>query len=120
MKKKTRKIAKQLGATAGIVGGVAAAGYAAAKLLRKKSEGSEPGLADATGADDEHMQSSGQVETPEEMNLRDAKRAQDFEPGSNFDYGSTKRDIVGDPSARTSVGLENEPAQGTGGESSTI
>jgi hypothetical protein len=88
MKKKTKKIAKRIGTSAGIIGGVAAAGYAASRLLR-------------------HSQEVAPKETPAEMNLRDADRALDYEPGSNFDFSTPSRDVVGDPSARTSVGLES-------------
>jgi hypothetical protein len=82
-KKATKKIAKKIGTGAGIVGGVVAAGYAASKLLRHREE-----------------------DTPEKQNLRDADRALDYEPGGNFSYAAPARDVGGDPSARTSVGLE--------------
>ena len=83
MKKKTKRMVRRIGTGAGILGGVVAAGYAARHLRRR----------------------SGQ-ETPEEMNRRDAMRAQDFEPGSNFEMMSPRRDdIYSDPSVRTSVGL---------------
>ena len=87
MKKKTKKLAKQIGTGAGIIGGVAAAGYAASRLLR-------------------HSEAAPAEETPEQANLRDADRALDYEPGSNFDLSRPTHDVVGDPSARTSVGLE--------------
>ena len=81
MKKKTKRIARRIGAGAGILGGIVAAGYAARHLRRRSHE-----------------------ESPEEMNRRDAMRAQDFEPGSSFEI-ERPHDVVGDPSARTSVGL---------------
>ena len=107
MKKKTKKLAKKLGATAGIVGGVAAVGYAAAKLIRKHGEQDEESAADETSG----TESVEQLETPEQMNMRDAQRAQDFEPGGNFEAATPRRDVVGDPSVRTSVGLETNPTQ---------
>ena len=73
----------KIGVGAGIIGGVVAAGYAMSRMRRRSDQ-----------------------ESPEEMNRLDAMRAQDFEPGSNFEMMSPRRDdIYSDPSVRTSVGL---------------
>jgi hypothetical protein len=85
MKRKQKKLAKQIGLGAGIVGGVVAAGYAATRLINRSHE-----------------------EKSLNQSVRDADRAGDFEPGSNFELLPGRHDAVSDPLGRTSSELPVE------------
>lgn len=85
MKRKNKKIAKQIGMGAGIVGGVVAAGYAANRLIHRSHE-----------------------EKSLDQSVRDANRAGGFEPGSNFELSAPRHDVIGDPLGRASSELPVE------------
>lgn len=81
--KKARKAAEKIVKPAAIIGGVIAGGYVASKLLRRSN-----GLPHDDGLHE----------------ITDADRAIDFQPDGDLE-DPRRNDIVGDPSARASVGL---------------